>query len=256
MFDGRWRTGVDRAARPVGVFLVRAGASADVMTFSGLLCAVATAFAVGSGHFPLGIVLLTITGFHDALDGAVAKVAGTSSVRGAFFDSVTDRLTDAILLGGVAFWLSSHRTGSVVLLPFAILTVAFLVSYERAKAESLGLQAKGGLMERAERTILLGVALLGPSILVPTLWVLFVLTSCTALGRFLRVWRQASGRDEDTRFAARMAQAKGYWRDAQDAAGWRPMRERPEQTSKTVTARRARRVTGDGHRRGDGTPKP
>ena len=170
MFDGRWRTGVDKVARPFGVFLVRAGATADLMTFSGLCCAVATAVAVGTGHFPLGVVLLTLTGFHDALDGAVAKVAGTASVRGAFFDSVADRLTDAILLGGVAYWLSVHRTGAIVLLPFAVLTVSFLVSYERAKAESLGLYAKGGLMERAERMIVMLPKPGKPEDVVPGRW--------------------------------------------------------------------------------------
>jgi CDP-diacylglycerol--glycerol-3-phosphate 3-phosphatidyltransferase len=250
MFDGRWRTGVDKVARPFGVFLVKAGATADLMTFSGMCFAVATAVAVGTGHFPLGVVLLTLTGFHDALDGAVAKVAGTSSVRGAFFDSVADRLTDAILLGGVAYWLSVHRSGSIELLPFAILTVSFLVSYERAKAESLGLYAKGGLMERAERTILLGVALLGPSILVPTLWVMFGLTTCTAFGRFLRVWRQASGRDEDTRFALRMTQAKTYWRDAQHGT-WRPKSRDAELTAKALGGRRSRRSAQESHTRRD-----
>jgi CDP-diacylglycerol--glycerol-3-phosphate 3-phosphatidyltransferase len=255
MFDGRWRTGVDRVARPFGVFLVKAGATADLMTFSGMCCALATAIAVGSGHFPLGVVLLTLTGFHDALDGAVAKVAGTSSVRGAFFDSVADRLTDAILLGGVAYWLSVHRSGSIELLPFAILTVSFLVSYERAKAESLGFYAKGGLMERAERTILLGVALLGPSILVPTLWVMLVLTSCTAFGRFLRVWRQASGRDEDTRFAMRMAQAKTYWRDAQHGT-WRPKSRDAELTAKALGGRRSRRSVQETHTRRDSPQNP
>jgi CDP-diacylglycerol--glycerol-3-phosphate 3-phosphatidyltransferase len=66
-----------------------------------------------------------------------------------------------------------------------------LISYERAKAESLGLQAKGGLMERAERLILLGFGLLFDSLLIPILWVMLGLTAFTAVQRFVKVWRQA-----------------------------------------------------------------
>ena len=67
-----------------------------------------------------------------------------------------------------------------------------LISYERAKAEALGFDARGGLMERAERLILLGVGLLFDSLLVPILWVMLVLTLVTAVQRFMKVWRQAS----------------------------------------------------------------
>ena len=112
--------------------------------------------AVATGHLHLAIVLLILTGLHDLLDGPVAKASGTSSVRGAFFDSVTDRVADALILGGVAWYLVSTHPGHLVLLPFAVLGATSLVSYQRAKAESLGISAKGGLMERAERMILLG----------------------------------------------------------------------------------------------------
>jgi CDP-diacylglycerol--glycerol-3-phosphate 3-phosphatidyltransferase len=67
-----------------------------------------------------------------------------------------------------------------------------LISYERAKAESLGFTAKGGLMERAERIIFLGFGLLFDSLLVPVLWVMLILTLVTAAQRFAMVWKQAS----------------------------------------------------------------
>ena len=70
----------------------------------------------------------------------------------------------------------------------AILAVTSLVSYERAKAESLGLQAKGGLMERGERMFVFGVGCLSADIFVPVLWVLFILISFTAIARFVKVW--------------------------------------------------------------------
>jgi CDP-diacylglycerol---glycerol-3-phosphate 3-phosphatidyltransferase len=80
----------------------------------------------------------------------------------------------------------------MALLPFAIMAASSIISYQRAKAESLGLDAKGGLMERAERIILLCVGLLFSSVLVPILWVMLVLTCITAVQRFVKVWRQAA----------------------------------------------------------------
>jgi len=74
----------------------------------------------------------------------------------------------------------------------AILGAAALVSYQRAKADALGYDARGGLMERAERFIVLGFGLLFSGILIPTLMVMFVLTAFTAGQRFVKVWRQAS----------------------------------------------------------------
>ncbi len=196
MFDGRWRTAVDRTTSPVGEALHRHGITADVLTATGLVSATATALLVASGHLHWAIVMLIVTGMHDLLDGPVAKAAGTASVRGAFFDSVTDRIADAVLMMGCAWYLLDQGKGHLALLPMAILAVTALISYERAKAESLGLSAKGGLMERAERMFLLGVAFLTSAIFVPVLWVLFVLVSFTAISRFVKVWNAASGRDE------------------------------------------------------------
>ena len=79
----------------------------------------------------------------------------------------------------------------MAMLPFAVAAVSSVISYQRAKAESLGLDAKGGLMERAERIVLLCVGLLFDILLIPILWVMLVLTSITAVQRFVKVWRSA-----------------------------------------------------------------
>jgi CDP-diacylglycerol--glycerol-3-phosphate 3-phosphatidyltransferase len=81
----------------------------------------------------------------------------------------------------------------MALLPFGIYIAASLVSYQRAKAESFGYEAKGGIMERAERFLTLGFGLLFSPLFVATLWVMFALTVFTAITRFNKVWRQASG---------------------------------------------------------------
>src|ERR1039457_3044945 len=85
--------------------------------------------------------------------------------------------------------LPARHHGTLVLLPIGILITTFMISYQRSKAESLGLHAKGGLMERAERMILLGVGLLATQIFIPVLWIMLALTAMTASGRFWRVWQ-------------------------------------------------------------------
>ncbi len=117
MFDGRWRDAVDRSTGPVGAALHRRGITADVLTATGLISATACAVLVASGHLHLAVILLIITGLHDLLDGPVAKAAGTASVRGAFFDSVTDRVADALLMGGVSWYLVSRHEGHLAVLP-------------------------------------------------------------------------------------------------------------------------------------------
>jgi CDP-diacylglycerol---glycerol-3-phosphate 3-phosphatidyltransferase len=197
MFDGRWRHAVDRGTQPVGRVLVRAHITADVITALGLVMSVVTAVVVGTGHLLIGVGLLFAVGLPDLFDGPVAKASGTASVRGAFFDSVADRVSDGFLLGGVAWFLAAQHHGEAVLLPFAILAVTSLISYQRAKAELLGLSAKGGLMERAERFILLGLCFIAGSVsaaaFVPSLWIFLGLVLATALGRFVKVIRVAEG---------------------------------------------------------------
>jgi CDP-diacylglycerol--glycerol-3-phosphate 3-phosphatidyltransferase len=192
MFDGRWRSTFETGLRPVGDQIRRTGVTADHLTAAGLVMAAAASITIANGYLRMGLVLLALTALPDVLDGAVAKASGTASPRGAFFDSVVDRASDALLLGGVAWYLASTQPGRVAVLPLAVLAASMLISYERAKADSLGFSARGGLMERAERLIALAVGLLFDSILVPVLWVMLVLTLFTAGQRFVSVWRQAS----------------------------------------------------------------
>jgi CDP-diacylglycerol--glycerol-3-phosphate 3-phosphatidyltransferase len=200
MIDGRRRRPTEghtasaraQALQGFGSFLVRLGVTANAVTAAGVVLAAGTAVTIGLGHLWVGAALLIVGGLMDTLDGVVAKAAGTSSPRGAFCDSVSDRLADGLILGGVTWHLLSGHNPRLALLPVAILAIGALVSYERAKAESLGFTAHGGLMERAERLILLGAALVFNVVLVPLLALLLLLTCLTAAGRFIRVFRQAT----------------------------------------------------------------
>ena len=191
MFDGHFRANAERKLKPVGQQLRRTGITADHLTVLGVAMALGAAVAIGNGALRLGLLLLVLTALPDVLDGAVAKASGMASPRGAFFDSVADRFTDALLLGGVAWYLATTEPGRVAVLPLAVLAASMLISYERAKAESLGYDARGGLMERAERLVLLGLGLLFNQFLVPILWLMLALTMVTAVQRFVKVWRQA-----------------------------------------------------------------
>ena len=250
VFDGRFREAVEDGVAPVGSSLGSRRLKADHFTLVGLVLAAACAGVIASGHLLIGLVLLVLAAVPDLLDGAVAKATGTASVRGAFFDSVSDRVTDSLILGGIAWHLASAESPHWAVLPLAVLGVSNLISYERAKAESLGFEAKGGLMERAERIIALCVGLAFPVALVPVLCVMLALTSVTAIQRFVKVWRQAPGpgavevdsaaellrRERAERAAARATEQTSRWREWREARvpGSRPVswprshwRERP-----------------------------
>ncbi|MDQ2677933.1 MAG: CDP-alcohol phosphatidyltransferase family protein [Actinomycetota bacterium] len=193
MFDGRLRSQVDAAVKPIGNSIKKAGISADMLTASGIVMAVAAAVAIGAGALRLGFLLLILTGIPDLLDGAVAKASGKSSLRGAFFDSVSDRVTDGLLFGGIAYYLAaSGEAPWVVMLPVAGYVTASVVSYIRAKADALGFDARGGIVERAERFILLAIGLLFEPVLLPVLGLIIVLNAITAGQRFVKVWNQAT----------------------------------------------------------------
>ena len=191
MFDGRFRAPVERAVKPLGDGLRRTGLTPDHLTLIGLVLAVAATIVIALGGLRGGLLLVILAALPDLLDGALAKASDNASQRGAFFDSVADRVTDMLLLGGVGWYLATEYGAHAAMLPFAVMGLSALISYQRAKAESLGLTAKGGLMERAERVILLCIGLLFDSLLVPILWLMLVLTAFTAVQRFVGVWNQA-----------------------------------------------------------------
>lgn len=235
MLDHRWRKGFEQGMRPIGTQLRRAGFSADQVTLVGLAASVFSGVAIGTGHFGLGAAGLAASGLTDVLDGAVAKAGGTAGPKGAFFDSVSDRVSDAVVLGGAAWYLSGTDPHLSVL-AFAVACLSMLVSYERAKAEALGFDGRGGLMERAERMFLLGFGLIF-GLLVPVLWLLLAATALTVSQRFWKVWRQARPPlegPEELRRPAWWVTTKPAGTSDSRLAQWRlaarPPGERPERT--------------------------
>lgn len=175
----------------------RAGLTPDRATLAGMLLALLV--PAGFLCHPLaGAVLILLSGVADSMDGMLARRRAAPSTYGAFFDSCLDRISDAFYLAGfwVLFWPDHHPLAGG-LMTIACISASFLVSYSKARAESLGVPLSGGLMERAARTLYLVVwsLLLAavPAARGLLLWtgaaIYLALTAATAVGRMRRARR-------------------------------------------------------------------
>jgi CDP-diacylglycerol--glycerol-3-phosphate 3-phosphatidyltransferase len=191
VLSSKARRAVSHVVDPVGQSLARAGVTANTLTLVGLAGSVAAGVLVGGGHTAAGGAVTLLAGLPDMLDGAVAKASGSAGARGAFLDSVVDRLSDAAVLLGVV-WLGAARDQPrVAFLAGLVLALSMSVSYVKARAQSLGFTCDVGIAERPERLLVLGAALLF-GLLEVGLWVLVVATTVTVGQRVVTVWRQAS----------------------------------------------------------------
>lgn len=182
------RAVTDRVVLPIARRLVRAGATPNWLTFFGLvvtLAGVVVVLAVGAGP---GAVLMALGTLTDAFDGTVARLRGSDSRFGSFYDSVADRVADAAILGAAA-WLVRDDP---VLFTVAVVALAGaqITSYIRAKAEALGWNATVGIIERPERVaiVVLGI---GFGLIGPALWLLAVGSLVTIVQRLRVVLQQA-----------------------------------------------------------------
>lgn len=205
MFDGNFRKGVDRRTRPIGELLVRIGVTADQLTLSGLVFSVVSGVVLVFGHLLIGLIFLILGALPDTLDGPVAKASQATSRRGAFFDSVADRGSDLAIFGGLAWYFVRTGSADLAVGAFGVYGLASLISYQRAKAESLGFNAKGGVFERAERLVALGVGLAFPLILPEVIVLLLAGGLVTVVQRFVKVWKQASAQPDRLAAASRVA---------------------------------------------------
>jgi CDP-diacylglycerol--glycerol-3-phosphate 3-phosphatidyltransferase len=147
---------------PLVPFLVRRHITPTTLTWIGFAISLGAAALIATGHlFPAGFVVL-VSGFFDMLDGALARHNNQVTRSGAVLDSTLDRVSEAVLLLGVLiFYLSSGNQSTIgILITGLALIGSPLVSYVRARAETIGLECKIGLFTRAERVIVLAVGLL------------------------------------------------------------------------------------------------
>jgi CDP-diacylglycerol---glycerol-3-phosphate 3-phosphatidyltransferase len=195
----RFRAFWGRVFTPVARLFLRLGISPDAVTVVGTLglCAGALVF-FPRGDFLVGVLVCTAFVFSDLVDGLMARMSGGSSKWGAFLDSTLDRFGDAAIFAGLAMYYAGPG-GSQPLTALALycLVMGSITSYARARAESLGMQARVGIAERADRlvAILVMTGLAGifdlPVLIPITLGALAVASTVTVLQRMLLVRSQA-----------------------------------------------------------------
>lgn len=162
------------------------------ITILGLLVTITGAVFITQGWLALGAGVAAIGAIFDALDGPLARMQGTASVRGAFVDTMSDRVGEIAIWAAIAFHLRLSPLGLMLCL-FA-LAFSLLTPYVRAKAESWGAEGRGGWMGRAERMLLalfgIGFEGVGLTSLYGMLWVFVVLTGLTVAQRIRKTWQQ------------------------------------------------------------------
>jgi CDP-diacylglycerol--glycerol-3-phosphate 3-phosphatidyltransferase len=187
---GQYKAPLHRFFVPVARLLLRARVRPNHLTVLGLGVSIAAAYVFSVGRLRWGAALLAVAGLFDFFDGAVARLAGSDSDYGAFLDSVVDRYSDlAVLLGILVYYEHTADTPGAVL-TMATLTGTVMVSYTKARAQSIGVRCEIGVMERPERLI----ALIAGAIfhlLTPVMALLALLTNLTAIQRIIYTRRIA-----------------------------------------------------------------
>ena len=181
---GHYKAPLHRFFAPVARLLLRARVRPNHLTVLGLGVSIAAAYVFSMGRLRWGAALLAVAGLFDFFDGAVARLAGSDSDYGAFLDSVVDRYSDlAVLLGILVYYQRTADTPGAIL-TMATLAGTVMVSYTKARAQSIGVSCEIGVMERPERLIAL---IVGATfhLLTPVMALLALLTNLTAIQRIV-----------------------------------------------------------------------
>lgn len=213
MFTTRFQAWVRRNAQRLARLLGRLPITPNQVTIAGTLFTFTAAVLAGVSQLRLAGVVLAISGTFDILDGALARATKRSYPYGAFLDSTFDRYSEGAIYIGVAAYFLNHADAFMrweVLACLLALAGSFLVSYVRARAQSLGFKCDSGIFARPERVVVTVAGLV-----IGVWWVLFavvvllaVLTNVTAAQRILEVWAQARAQRRAREAAAR-APARG-----------------------------------------------
>src|SRR5207244_7893899 len=155
------RDGFGRMLRPLAAWFIRMRVRPNSLTTLGTVIVVGSAMSFALGKTRWGGFLLLLSGVFDMVDGRVAREGGMTTTFGAFYDSTLDRVGEAALFTGIAVYflgggVPPQRLTGAVLACIVALAASLLVSYTHARAEGLGLTARVGIGQRAERGLLLG----------------------------------------------------------------------------------------------------
>ena len=169
---------------PIGAFLNKIGVTPNMITMLGLTGNVLAALLIARGQIVWGGVVVLLMGPLDAVDGTMARLRGAPTRFGGVLDSVVDRYSELLILGGLLIYFTGLQDSLSILLTYLAAAGSVLVSYVKSRAETAGFFIKGGLLTRVERYIITALFLLlnQPMIVI---WVLAVLANFTA---FQRMW--------------------------------------------------------------------
>jgi CDP-diacylglycerol--glycerol-3-phosphate 3-phosphatidyltransferase len=143
---------------PIARGLLRLHITPDMVTLAGTTLTVLTALIlIPAGNFIPAVLLLFLFTSADVLDGTMARLSGTQGPWGAWFDATLDRVADGAIFGGVLIWAAWNSDTPTTILAWVCLAGGAVVSYAKARAEAVGATANGGIAERAERMIILGL---------------------------------------------------------------------------------------------------
>lgn len=189
------RPAVGKVVDPVARALLRVGVTPDAITVGGTVGILVAAVLAANDFILVAVILATISALTDILDGAMARARGTSSRFGAFLDSSLDRVADGAIFASLAWWAAKDDAWHAVFAALVVLIASQVTSYVRAKAESLGLTASNGVVERPERLLGIGVGGFASGFgwdlgMYIVLWILAVLSVVTVVQRFHTVYKQ------------------------------------------------------------------
>lgn len=190
------RNAIRGAIEPPARLLLRLGVSPDAVTVFGTAGAVVVSVTcLTTGRFLLAVALLVVLAMSDLLDGTMARLAGSSGPWGNFLDATMDRIADGAIFGSIAVWGAFNSNYWVMAGAITALVTGQVTSYAKARAEAVGATANVGIAERAERLIILGIAVLltgfgVPLILAIAVWVIAILGVITIVQRMVAVRHQ------------------------------------------------------------------
>jgi CDP-diacylglycerol---glycerol-3-phosphate 3-phosphatidyltransferase len=174
---------------PIAAFLNRLGLMPNTMTLLGLCGNMIGALFLARGEIQIGGIIVLLMGPIDALDGTMARLRGMTGKFGAFVDSVTDRYSELVIFLGLLYFFAHQGNISAVILVFLSTAGSVMVSYVRARTQSLGRDTKVGVLTRMERYLVLAPSLI-LNYPIAGLWILAVLANITALQRIMDVRKQ------------------------------------------------------------------
>jgi len=172
--------------------LTRWGINPNSFTLAGLIITSMAAVAFIMGHLRLGGFLILLGGLCDTIDGSLARFANKATHFGAMFDSAVDRYSEFVMFFGMVVYFVMLKDYPTSVVAFFALCGSIMVSYSRARAESLGFDSRVGIMQRPERIVFLGLgALINPGALKFAIWLVAIFANFTAFQRIRHAYKQS-----------------------------------------------------------------